>query len=465
MLRLFRSEGIEASLKEVWDVSRVVRITVGLTQGLFLYTYGVFFYDHFGSNKTAFYLTVALIVFTDLCIFLTEVPTGAIGDHIGRKKTVIVSFLLQALSYFLNIIIFFTPSIAGSFCMGLLSAVAYSLSFTFFSGTFIAWIVDSTKERGSQDGHASILARSFKYLYFAQILGAAVGLSLYLSDYMAYAFFLGCVACIVCALYCVLYMQESASLKFYSGKFMVDDSIKRMREIIVTGGKVILGMPPLIYLSLIQTVVLVLLNVINYLWPISMKANYGVGKMTPYWFFIVFSSLGAALFGSRLLEWINRGIAKKGGGHLFNVVLWSWFALVSLFVAVSVATLGLGKVYGHMSLAFFVVTIMLCHFGQGFLMPAYNILLNNYIPLEKSQERATVMSFSSMFTSLVMIFLMFPSSGPSGEDTPMGWIIPSIIAIAVVLVLHPLMRRYQRNTGEIPEKVSDVWGSVANKSD
>ena len=452
-----RSPAIDPVIRDVWSVVKVIRVSAGLVLGLFLYTYGVFLFDHFGGDQKAFRLTIFLVIFTDLIIFLTEVPTGALADYIGRKKAVIASFSFQALTCAAQAGMVFIVSVKGSFILAALSAITYALSFTLFSGSFNAWVVDAVRERKIPEGHASLLARSYSYIFLGQIVGAIIGLSLYLSGYIVYAFSLGCTVCVVCVCYCGFNMQETVSLSFYNGSLLMKQSLLKMRDIMIVGFKILIKSPVLLYLVFIQTGLMFLINIVNYMWPIGMKTNFGAGKMSPYWFLIVFVGLGASTVGSKWIERINRSFQLNPVKKSPSSILWLWFVGVALVSSLPIAVLGVEKIYGFTSFTLFFVAITLCQFGYGFLSPTYYILLNNYIPAEHSKERATIMSFGSMFTSLVMMVLMFPSSGPNGEDTAIGWIIPSGIVILMVLIFHPLMRRYQRKIGELSKQPDAIW--------
>jgi hypothetical protein len=73
-----------------------------------------------------------------------------------------------------------------------------------------------------------------------------------------------------------------------------------------------------------------------------------------------------------------------------------------------------------------------------------NSLFNYFIPEELSPERATIMSFSSMVLELLMIILIYPTSGTSGENTVIGWMIPATLLLFATIILNFLMHHYER---------------------
>src|SRR3989338_9358909 len=89
---------IHPDIKDIWLVTRVVQITLGFSLGLYLYTYGIFFFEKFGGEGSpqALKLTALIYMIMFFVELFAEVPTGAIGDFIGRKKTGMVSFVFRS---------------------------------------------------------------------------------------------------------------------------------------------------------------------------------------------------------------------------------------------------------------------------------------------------------------------------------------------------------------------------------
>ncbi|OGQ04800.1 MAG: hypothetical protein A2W61_04820 [Deltaproteobacteria bacterium RIFCSPLOWO2_01_44_7] len=444
---------IHPDIKDIWLVTRVVQITLGFSLGLYLYTYGIFFFEKFGGEGSpqALKLTALIYMIMFFVELFAEVPTGAIGDFIGRKKTVMVSFVFRSLFFFCLAWVPFINSVTGAFLISLLAVFCFAFGYTFYSGSFIAWVVDSIRERNIKEGHGSVLARSYSILFLTQIIGAAIGLSLYLSGYIFYAFALGFIVCILCAFFCGVVMKETKSLDFHQGKLSFQKSATRMKNIIVNGFHICFKNPAVTYLMVMYAAFMFLTHVVEYLWPVAMKTNFGAGRMSPYWFLIVFAALVLTFIGAKTLEQINHTHTVNGEREKVpNVKLWRWFIIVSFVMSVPVILLGRLVMDGKMNLWFFIITIALNQFGYGFLRPCYETLVNNYIPTQHSQERATIMSFASMLSNLFLIVLMLPSSGQTGATTAIGWIIPSGILVGLALILHLFMTRYQKKIGELP---------------
>jgi len=444
------SKKLNPALKDISYISSVICSVRGLTLGLMLFTYSAFLYEKFCSligTAKALHWTVIIAIITEVCILLSEVPTGAIADHIGRRKSVIISFILATLSYFFRAWLSFVSTMDGLLVLAILGAVFYALSFTFYSGCFVAWVADSVRVKNITEGPGSILSNAYSNMFLAQMIGAVIGLTLYLTGYIFYSFAVCFMATLLCALFCIIVMKETENMYFHQGPISARATFANMKQIIVTGLKTSLKTPPLIFLTLIYGFFKFLLDIIDYLWPVAMQANFGLGKMSPYWFLIVFSGLIMAFIGSKFLGKLNNSYK---GEKLAKSALWPWYTSVSLIIACLVVTLGINSINRPMPLSLFIVSIACAQFGYGFLNPLYNILINAYIPNESAKHRATILSFGSMFISFLTIFLMLPSSGPDGQSIAVGWLLPAGMLIVLTLIVHILMRRYQRKIGEIP---------------
>ena len=109
-----------------------------------------------------------------LTSIIFEVPTGAIADLFGRKRTLIIGRLAGALSAILMLV-------GGHFIVYLVAMVTASASYNFNSGSEEALVYDSLLETGQEEKYLKINGK----LYFLMQSGAAVGALLggYISEY------------------------------------------------------------------------------------------------------------------------------------------------------------------------------------------------------------------------------------------------------------------------------------------
>ena len=97
----------------------------------------VLMYQDKGVTLGDFFLIQGLMY---LFTFLTEIPTGYIGDIFSRKQTVIIGFLMWAFGHFLWVI-------ASGFWTLLSGQLFFSLAVSLVSGTIEAYLYDLLKKR------------------------------------------------------------------------------------------------------------------------------------------------------------------------------------------------------------------------------------------------------------------------------------------------------------------------------
>jgi MFS family permease len=119
-------------------------------------------YAGIGIIETVFFLTITLF----------EIPTGAIADIFGKKKTLIISFSLQAVGvYFLST----ATNLMGILTGGVIAGIGGSM----YSGTFEALVYDSLKEIKAQDKYDRVIANISSISFFAPAVCAIIGGYLY----------------------------------------------------------------------------------------------------------------------------------------------------------------------------------------------------------------------------------------------------------------------------------------------
>lgn len=165
----------------------------------------IFYYLGFGN-----YATVALLdsgaVMTSL---LMEIPTGAFADIMGKKKTLMLAFLLQGLG---NIFM----GVAGNFWMLALSLwLMVCVGGAFYSGTIDALVYDSLKETKEEDTFdkkiAIISATRLWSMAICSILG---GFAYYV--FPGFPFILNGLVCLVGLVACFWLEEPAIDTEKYS---------------------------------------------------------------------------------------------------------------------------------------------------------------------------------------------------------------------------------------------------------
>jgi MFS family permease len=102
----------------------------------------IFYYLRFTNYAGIGIIETVLIV----TITLAEIPTGAVADLFGKKKTLILAFFLEAIGAFLM-------AMAPNFQILALSVFVMCVGGAFYSGTIDALVFDTLKESGDEGSY------------------------------------------------------------------------------------------------------------------------------------------------------------------------------------------------------------------------------------------------------------------------------------------------------------------------
>lgn len=119
----------------------------------------VFYYLRF-TNYAGIGIIETVLITT---MTLTEIPTGAIADLFGKRKTLFLSFLLQAIGVLWMAL---TPNFSGL----VLSVFVMGIGGTFYSGTLEALVYDTLK----QNNRESSYDRTISVISSIQLIAPAI---------------------------------------------------------------------------------------------------------------------------------------------------------------------------------------------------------------------------------------------------------------------------------------------------
>lgn len=124
------------------------------------------FFTDWGGIR--FFQVMVLQAFFVFSIFLLEVPTGAVADHLGRK----VSLILAAVTNGIAVLVYAsTPS----FSVFLVGEFLWATSFALVSGADEAFLYDSLKQMNEEDRSKKTLARFRSFELSAFMVAAPIG--------------------------------------------------------------------------------------------------------------------------------------------------------------------------------------------------------------------------------------------------------------------------------------------------
>jgi MFS family permease len=324
------------------------------------------------SNTEAFaanaFFTAGMVVF--------EVPTGVVADTRGRRTSYLLGTLTLSISTILYLLLWRT---AAPFAAWAVVSALLGLGFTFFSGAFEAWLVDSLTFTGYLRGGGkleSVLARG-KIVEGAAMLGGSVaGGVIAQATNLGVPYVLRAVVLAVTFVVAFLFMRDTGFTPSH-GKRPLQEMKKLVRRSIESG----LGNPPVRWVMLAAP----------FTGGVSIFAFYA---MQPYLLELYGNAAAYSVAG--LAAAIVAGAQIAGGllvphaGRIFSrrtSVLLAGTALS----AVILATIGLLP-------SFWVAIVLLVSWGLMFaaITPVRQAYLNGLI---ESRERATVLSFDSMLGS------------------------------------------------------------------
>lgn len=303
-----------------------------------------------------------------LANFLFEIPTGAIADSFGRKRSVIIGlwfFAFSFLFYFLadNFWQFLTAEIIGAFAA------------TCVSGAIEALVFDSLNAQGEQSSSQELF-RKAEIRTIGVIVGVVIGSSV-ASFGLAWPWLLSAIAFSLLALVANFLLpndEGQRKIVFKKSKFKLDfSSLNNLaKESIAYGWKNKRLMNMIYFFAIFSFAVMP----INMYWPILLKDNFSV----PTKFMgLVFAGIALSVYsGAQLSKMWQKKIKCEKNAIFFSQIL----TLVGV-----IGCLIFSK------LSPFLVFFLLHEAGRGLLNPLYRDYVNRSI---ESRNRATVLSFESM---------------------------------------------------------------------
>ena len=107
-----------------------------------------------------------------IAVVFFEIPSGALADLLGKKKTLIIGLGIICLGDL-------TMGLAPNFSILFVAAFFSALGSTFLSGTFEAITYDSLKELKRESDYNKVLSKQRSFSYLAQTIAVIIGGLLY----------------------------------------------------------------------------------------------------------------------------------------------------------------------------------------------------------------------------------------------------------------------------------------------
>ena len=452
--------------EKVWRVAMTVKGVLGIIIGCSTFIWGVLFYEQFASISTpafAIGMTTGLYGLLKVLNMLLEIPTGAIGDALGRKWSVVLSygtgmfyFLLMALIPFCSHLGFLIGVAIAAMCMS-------ALSFTFFSGSFTAWCVDTLRHQAPDVGYEQLLAPANRFYFVGLLVGGVASIFLYLNGIPSLSFMLGAIGSFAMVVYCMGEMEQEKNIVYVSIREVNLARItQRMGEIVGVGFGLFRSSRSILILVLIYAGYFGVLHLTDYLWPIYLRSSIPLELQRPYWVGLVIVLQVASFLGSHGLTLWTRRWHGKEKARVHNHALRRVFVASCFMASIPVLFLSFMTARGLDTFWLLILAILPVRLAYGILPPIFSTLINNYIPDTHAGERATIISLASLVTSLLVFLIAIPTGGPSGEKSPIGWGIPAMILLVVTLVGNHFLKKAEKKAPEImPIRVDSSGGEAS----
>lgn len=331
------------------------------------------------------------------CNLIFEIPTGAMADLLGRRRVIILSRVASVLSC---LIMLNSHSFWG-FAIGFIfSAFGGNLN----SGSEEALVYDSLIQTDAIDSYLKLNSRLNVLIEVAQAMAVFVGGLL--AEYSFELSYSVALLIAVTALLTALQFEEpQVQVQPQQNVVSVTAHLKKCFRILKEN-KSLTAL--LLYFPLVFT-----FGTVLYFYGQQSFADFGYSKIQISMIFLlngIFSALGALSS-----EKINR--LTRGKAWLY-VPFW-----------MSLCIIGFGYFSGGISIFIFILLNLL----NASLYPISSVCINERTP---SEQRATIISVSSMFFSLMMI-LIFPLCGLIGQlfTLSQSFIIIGSLNLGIILII------------------------------
>ena len=328
-----------------------------------------------------------------------EIPSGAIADLLARKKSMVISRILVAVSCLIMLI-------SRNFWLFALSFFIQALGNNFNSGSEEALVYDSMKAIGEEKHYIGVSGRINVLIEVSQ--GIATVLGGILAEY-SFAYCYGASLIIaICALIPVLFMTEppieKQKKKDKNVIGMLGNHFKLSFGILKDDSRIL---ETIIYFEGIFTV-----QTLLFFYSQQYFSDMGYNKIWISVFMLLFSitSCVGALLSEKI--YIRYGNTTA--------------SIAAFAIAIAICS------FVFQNVVMSVIALSLAGFCNSVLYPIQSNVLNQLIP---SEQRATLISVNSMFFSIGMIIL-FPIAGFLADYFGLANVFALIGGMLVLFIFH-----------------------------
>ena len=378
---------------------------------LFLLDAGLSNFEAFAANA---FFTVGMVIF--------EIPTGVVADTVGRKASYLLGTITLSVTTGLY---WFLWLWHAPFVWWALVSVLLGLGFTFFSGAVEAWLVDALAFTGYSGSLEAVFGRGLVVTGIAMFTGSVLGGVIAQATNLGVPFLVRAGVLVVMFVFAYIVMKDLG--------FTPDRSagpLKATRNVLTQS----------IEHGLKKRSVRYVIFSAPFAGGVGIYAFYA---LQPYLLQLYGDPTAYSIAG---LAAAVLSLAQVGGGLLAPRIRSLFARRTSMMLVAGLISIGTLVALGLNSM-FWLAVVLLVVWGFVFAVagPVRQAYLNDMIP---SKQRATVLSFDSLFGSLGGVFIQ-PALGRAADLQGYG---PSlVIGAAVELIGVPflLASRRQKDPSDI----------------
>jgi len=345
-------------------------------------------------------------------LFLTDVPTGAFADLLGRRRSYVLGASLRVCAFLLYFV-------AHHYYVFLIAESIDGIGTTFGNGAIDAWGVDALDDAG-YDGLKDRLFSRISQLTTLGFMGSAM-IGAYVADInIAWPWLLGAGGYLVSGVVGALLMHDerprSTTVRIAA--------IPRRVAVEVGGGiRAGLGANTVLMLSVASAITVAAWVPYWISWPLMFNERFAVGVWIIGWIYCGLSA--ARLLGAEVSARVAADEAQRA-------------ARVSMLVVGASAMLFLAGLFGGRPVVALAMLFIMNLF-TGAMMPLVQSWFNEQL---ESVNRATLLSFRTTFETMGgSIGLLFAGRIADAEGIPFEWQIAALISICAAPVYWAMRRR------------------------
>lgn len=328
---------------------------IGAVYTLYLISLGL---SIFQANLISTIFNVASIIF--------EVPSGAMCDSIGKRKTAILAGIALGIAMICFLL-------GNSVFIIIIAQLLWGISYALESGTIEAWLVNEEKLKGSDLDN--VFASSKKIQSITMILGSFIGT--WMADCsLRLIWSVPLISAIIFTVLVFIFIDED-KIK------LSDKSIYKLYSETLTyakeGGKLILKSEQLSYIYILVTLMGFISSPLMTFWSIylnQLEPSFSYMYLSTVWLLIQV----ALIIGNQIIKYIGKHVSRR---QIFSVTFFIFGIAIILM-----------NLWSYMVIAIILICIqemvwtIICTVQRG--------LLNDYLD---DKNRVTMLSFSSLFNA------------------------------------------------------------------